>query len=222
MSGFLNMKKTKRKTGSKLPAIYVHKGNRYKWPVDVYKEWYKYCLLATQTPKDLQADSFAKWFKPALFEEPWHDTDIKVVSQHQNKLTVEIDLTFDLHRLGMSFLKLMHKYEKTVNKESSAQYYPSQSKKDMKLEAIKQARQIYALKQQGLKNLDVAKQAGLITTEIYNYKTAIKNKTKKVTDFDSRKADTWETTYKNAERTIQRNVRLAKNILANVAKGTFP
>ena len=122
----------------------------------------------------------------------------------------------------MSFLKLMHKYEKTVNKESSAQYYPSQSKKDMKLEAIKQARQIYALKQQGLKNLDVAKQAGLITTEIYNYKTAIKNKTKKVTDFDSRKADTWETTYKNAERTIQRNVRLAKNILANVAKGTFP
>lgn len=216
------MKKTTRKTGSKLPAIYVHKGNRYKWPVDVYKEWYEYCQLAVKLPNDLQADSFAQWFKPSLFEEPLHDTDIKVVSQQQNKLTVEIDLTYDLHRLGMSFLKLMNKYEKSVNKESSAQYHPSQSKKDMKFEAIKQARQIYALKQQGLKNLDVAKQAELITAEIYNYRTAIKNKTKKETDFDSRKVDIWETTYKNAERTIQRNVRLAKNILANIEKGTFP
>lgn len=216
------MKKTTRKTGSKLPAIYVHKGNRYKWPVDVYKEWYEYCQLAVKPPKDLQADSFAKWFKPALFEEPLHDTDIKVVSQQQNKLTVEIDLTYDLHRLGMSFLKLMNKYEKAVNKESSARYYPSQSKKDMKFEAIKQARQIYALKKQGLKNLDVAKQVGLITTEIFNYKTSIKNRTKKITDFDPRKVDTWETAYNNAERTIQRNARLAKNILTNISKGTFP
>lgn len=222
MSGFLNMKKTKRRTGSKLPAIYVHKGHRYKWPVDVYKEWYEYCRLAKKQPVDLQAESFTQWFKPVLFEEPWHDTDIKVVSHQQNKLTVEIDMTFDLHRLGMSFLKLMHKYEKKVNKESSALYYPSQTKKDMKLEAIKQSRHIYTLKQQGLKNLDVAKQAGLITTEIYNYKTAIKNKTKKETDFDSRKVDTWETTYNNAERTIQRNVKLAKSILASIEKGTFP
>ncbi len=216
------MKKTNRLPNSKLPTIYVHKGHRYRWSVDVYEEWYEYCRLANKLPADLQADSFTQWFKPELFEEPFHDTDIKVIKQQQNKLTVEIDMSFNMHRIGMSFFMLMHKYKKSFNKEITAQYCPSQSKKDMKFSAIKQARQIYMLKQQGLKNLDVAKEAELITTEIYDYKTAITNKTKKETDFDPRNVDFWETTYKNAVRTIQRNVQLAKSILENVEKGTFP
>jgi hypothetical protein len=216
------MKKTNRLPNSKLPAIYVHKGHRYRWPVDVYEEWYEYCRLANKLPEDLKADSFTQWFKPELFEEPLHDNDVKVIKQQQNKLTVEIDMTFNMHRIGMSFLTLMYKYKKRFNKEITAQYSPSQSKKDMKFNAIVQARQIYMLKQQGLKNLEVAKQAELISAEIYDYKTAIKNKTKKITDFDPRKADVWETTYKNAVRTIQRNVQLATSILANVEKGSFP
>jgi len=216
------MKKVTRLPNSKLPAIYVHKGHRYRWSMDVYEEWYEYCCLANKLPEDLQADSFAEWFKPELFEEPFHHTDIRVIKYQQNKLTVEIDMTFSLNRIGASFLKLMYKYKKSFNKEITAQYHPSQSKKDMKLNAIAQARQIYMLKQQGLKNLEVAKQAGLITAEIYDYKTAITDKTKKETDFDPRNVDFWETTYKNAVRTIQRNVQLANSILANVEKGTFP
>lgn len=216
------MRKTNRKTNSKLPTIYAQSRHRYRWPVEVYEEWYEYCRLAKNVPADFQADSFTIWFKPELFEEPVSETDIKVVNQQQNKLTVEIDMTYDLHRICMSFLMLMYKCRKRFKKEPTAQYYPSQSKKDMKFEAIIQARQIYVLKQQGLKNLEVAKQAELITTEIYNYKTAVVNKTKKETDYDPRKVDEWETTYKNAVRTIQRSVQTAKNILANVEKGTFP
>lgn len=209
-----------RKTGrrkSKLPTMYIVKGNRYRWPLDVYKLWYMYSKLAGETK------AFKEWFDPALFSEVWPKEDIKIIKRKGSKLTIEIDLLAGAHRLGLSFLRILHKYNaNTVPKEPTAKIHPTQSKKDMKFEALKRARKIYILKQKGIKNLEIAYEVGLIEKELYDYKLAIKNKTFKVRDFDYTKINDWDKGYLNAERTIQRNYRLAKIIISNVKKDIFP
>lgn len=74
---------------------YGYKGNRLKWPISLYKEWYMYAKLANN-----KVGSFEEWFDPKLYAEPMQDDDVKVSQQKNNKLVLEIDLSHNI--LGQS------------------------------------------------------------------------------------------------------------------------
>lgn len=210
------MRKTARRK-SKLPSMYVVNGNRYRWPLDVYKLWYLYSKVNGETKE------FKEWFDPDLFSEAWPKEDIKVIKHKGSKLTIEIDLLAGAHRLGLSFLRILHKYNAyTISNKPTAKKQPTQPKKDMKFKTLIRARNIYIYKERGIKNLPIAYKVGLISKEVYNYKVELKKRTRRRQTYTIEDKIKWDKEYLNAERTIQRNVRLAKETLSNVKKGKFP
>ncbi len=176
------------------------------WPKALYIEWWRYSKLA-----DPKIGSFEEWFDAEKYAEPMQDDDVKVVSKKNDKLVLEFDLTHDLRRLGLSFLKVITEYKQEYTYHSLAKVQPTVDAKDFTLQTSKERRWVYMLKQQGMKNLEIAKKLNLINDKVYQYKI---NK-KKDNDF-------LETQYLKAERTIQRHNKEAKKILANVGKGVFP
>ena len=76
------------------------------WHVSLYKEWYMYAKLA-----DMDIGDFEEWFDVSKFAEPMQDDDVKTIKNKNNKLVLEFDLTHDLRRLGISFLKVITKYK---------------------------------------------------------------------------------------------------------------
>ena len=190
----------------KAPKIYPYKGNRLMWPISLYKEWYLYAKLA-----DSNIGSFEEWFDAKKYAEPMQDDDVKIVSKKNNKLVLEFDLTHDLRRIGINFLKVITQYKSDYTYHSLAKVQPSKSEKNFTLQTSRQRSQVYFLKQQGVKNLEIAKKLKLISEEVYQYKL---NKM----DNDDHK----NMQYLTAERTIQRSNAACKKILTNVKKGVFP
>lgn len=201
-------------------AIYTYQRRRLKWPVSVYKLWYQYCVLAGDTRE------FKEWFDLDLFAEPSSMDEIKVVKRKDTVLTLELDLRTNTRELGLSFLKILHDYDVYKNDgKPQAKMQPTQSKKDMKFVTLQQARKVYLLKQKGLKNWEIAWKAGIIKKEnkaMYDYKIAIMDKTRRRTYYKSTQTDEWDRQYRNAERTVQRNLKLVEQIIKNVKKGAFP
>lgn len=208
------MKIKKRKSGT-YKYIVKRRKRLFKWPLDVYKEWYRYCVLAGENKE------FSEWFDPALYAEPLGMDKINVVKRKDSILTLEVDIRNDAKTNLRSLLKVLLKYGGYWKEtKPQAEMQPTQSKKDMKFVTLQQARKVYLLKQKGLKNLDIAIKVGLIKQRVYDYKVARKKRSFRTKDWpDNFELDK---TYLNAERSIQRNYKLAKQIIQNVKSGTFP
>ena len=201
-------------------AIHSYQKRRIRWPIEVYKLWYEYCVLAGETK------SFKEWFDLDLFTEPMPMDEIKVVKRKDAILTLEVDIRNDAKTNLRSLLKVLLAhggYWKELDPQAKLQ--PTQSKKDMKFVTLQQARKVYLLKQKGLKNWEIAWKAGIIKKDnkaMYDYKVAIMDKTRRRTYYKSTQTDEWDRQYRNAERTVQRNLKLAEQIVKNVKKGAFP
>ena len=176
------------------------------WPPSLYKEWYIHAKLA-----GMKVGTFDEWFDVEKYAEPMQDDDVKIIKKKGNKLTLEFDVSHDLRRLGINFLKVITKYKEEYTYHSLAKIQPSKNAQNFTLSTSLERRKVYWLKQKGMKNLEIAKKLELITDKVYQYKL---NKMKN--------DDFLETQYLKAERTIQRHNAACKKILANVKKGIFP
>lgn len=230
----------------KRPKIYLYKSTkkvkersktgwpsfRLMWPLSIYKEWHIYEKLACKT----KCETFEDWFDIRKYAEPLQDDDVKVIKQKDNKLVIEFDLAHDLQRLGLNFLKVASKYKAEYTYKSLAKVQPSKNIKNFTLKTSRQRRQVYYLKQKGIKNLEIAKKLKLITDDVYNWKILMqgvnrhkpdKNLVEKLVKLETRivksnKGKSPDTIYNNAERTILRNKNECKETLKNVKKGVFP
>ena len=163
----------------------------FMWPLEVYKEWYEYEVL-----NGLMID-FDDWFDYTLFAEPLKAEAVTIKSHKNNKLTLEVDLTFDLHRILRKLTNIVtSKSEENLYTDSRAVNQPSPN---IRINTITKQREVYALKKYTKKtNLQIALEVGLID----------KNAT--------------ETQVENAVRTIQKMVKRVDDILQNVKTGVFP
>lgn len=130
--GFYEMTTKRRKA----PKIYPYKQHRLMWPISLYKEWYMYAKLANN-----KVGSFEEWFDASKYAEPMQEDDVKVVKQKNNKLVLEFDLTHDLRRLGINFLKVITQYKSSYTYHSLAKVQPSKNVKNFTLSTSKQRRQ---------------------------------------------------------------------------------
>ena len=185
---------------------YVYKQHSLKWPKSLYVEWWRYEKLV-----DSNIGTFEEWFDPEKYAEPRQEDDVKILSNKNNKLVLEVDLTHNFRRVMFGLISVMVKYMDRTEKRSYAKVQPSKSPKNFTLQTSKERRWVYERKQQGMKNLEIAKELKLITKEVYEYKL-----NKKKDD------DHLHMQYLKAEMTIQRHNRACKETLANVKKGVFP
>ena len=223
------------KKRKKRPKIYAYKSNRLMWPPKLYEEWYYHAKLADNT-----IGTFKEWFDVEQYAEPMQDDDVKVLEQMNNKLVLEFDLTHDLARTGINFLKVLTKYQSEYTYHSLANKQPSKSAKNITLKTLKQRRHVYMLKQQGMKNPEIARKLKLITKEVYDWKKLSTGGNKHNPDPDTikklekleaiiakqsknkDKEDLSASLYSKAERTIQRHVDECEKTLKNVSNGSFP
>ena len=213
---------------------YVYKQHSLKWPKSLYVEWWRYEKLV-----DSNIGTFEEWFDPEKYAEPRQEDDVKILSNKNNKLVLEVDLTHNFRRVMFGLISVMANYMDRTEKRSYAKVQPSKSEKNFTLQTSKERRWVYVLKQQGVKNLEIAKRLGFITKEVYDWKILSKGTNKHTTDRDiknelskleaiiakqskDKEEETPAELYLNAERTIQRHNAACKKTLEQIEKGTFP
>ena len=216
----IQIKKAAEDEAGKLeePTIYKYNNRKYMWKEDIYFEWYEYAKL-----NDNSINSFRNWFDAELFAEPLKTDAIKVLSHKGNKLVLEINLTYDLHRLAEKLKNLVIRYSKK-NKHtfSRATYQPSKSEKDISVSKLKERRMVYLLREEGKSNLEMSIMMGFITSDVYDYKLATKGMKNNEKQSIADESDFLESQYLKAERRIQRNIKQCKETLKQIEKGTFP
>lgn len=220
-------------------------GNRFLWGKTVYKEWFEYCQLIKNLPKQFKSKDFDTWYDSDVFAEPSYEDLIKVVKTKGSKITVEIDVIAQSKPILERIAKILANYRPSMRNNpklrlreaSHAKVQPSKVMQDIKLESLKEDRKIYALKQEALNNLEVAYKADLLKTKyntktqrdkpisskkVYDFKISLLEKTKKKSEYEDGFTNACEKTIDNATRTIQRAVQRVEAILKNIAKGNFP
>lgn len=203
------------------PTIYKYSFGNYErkimWKEEIYREWYEYAKLQGVI------DTFDDWFDPNLFAEPLKENAVSILSRKGNKLVIEINLTYDLHRLITKLTNIVTRYsKKNIHTCSRAQYQPSKAEKDISVTKLSERRKTYGYKQRGKSNLMIAMEMGYITEQVYEYKIATKGMSNKEKASVADEADFLESQYLKAERKVQRDIKQCEDILKQVAKGTFP
>lgn len=209
MSGFTMKRK-------KAPKIYPYKQHRLMWPPSLYKEWYLHAKLANPKIK-----TFDEWFNVKKYAEPMQDDDVKIVKQKGNKLVLEFDLTNDLRRLGLNFLKVITKYKDEYTYHSLAKVQPSKPIVN-NVDAMRKDRIVYSLHLQGLKNHQIAYKLNYIDKDLYEWKEASRGTKIAFKKKHPAKDDKLKKKYATEERKIQRAITNCKKILKNVKLGGFP
>lgn len=213
------------------PTIYQYNNFKFMWSIDVYREWFEYAKLSDNLPEQLQHihnyDNFDDWWElrfneiAQLFAEPLKDTAVTVVSNQNRHLVLDINLGYDYHRLRDKLLYLLKEHHKNSYSGSRAAFQPSKPPKDIKASKMDAPRKVYQLKQEGLSNLEIAREMEFITEEAYQYKLENIDKNNQNRTYH-KNADLFESKFASAVRRINRDVKQCEEILSNIENGTFP
>jgi len=213
------------------PKIYPYKGRKLMWNIGVYEEWFKYAKLAAKTPKAFSQihnfNDFDDWWdnNPRvrnLFAEPLKELAVQVTELSGSHLTLKINLGYDAHRLREKVLNLLSQYSDNENTGSQAKFQPSKATRNIKVEKLAAPRKTFKLREQGLTNLEIAKELGLIDDDNYQYQLLARGESNQHKGAKNPNANLYEYQISAANRKIARDLRQYKKILEHVERGTFP
>lgn len=179
------------------------------WKKALYKEWFEYCLLAEKYPDDFgnlsSFSSFEAWWRDPeygfeLFCEPLEPLPVKEIEhsvlqeENSERLIVSIDLNADIKKILFNLENLLKRKKlKTKPFESKARYQPSKPARHVKLQKLKRYRLSYVLQKEGKKRQEIG---DILEGQGYYKEPYL--------------------------REVSRDIAMAKGIIQNVSKGSFP